>query len=85
MVFICFYFIIVPEKDKNGDIMWVWSYPNVDPTFRELLTRKCSLQPDEKTEEQQQPRLDYCYGHLANVWYYLKTMKTDGQAPLNKV
>lgn len=83
-IFFFFFFFAILEKDDKGDVMWVWSFPTVDPGFRELLMRKCTLNHDEKDEEQPE-ELEYSYGHLANVWYYLKNVKNDGRSPLNKV
>ncbi len=65
--------------------MWVWSFPTIDPAFQELVMRKCSLTPADSEESDQRVGLEYSYGHLANVWYYLKTVKTDGRSPLDKV
>ncbi|CAG7829547.1 unnamed protein product [Allacma fusca] len=31
------------EKDCNGDILWVWSYPKFDPVDREVFMRKCKF------------------------------------------
>ena len=71
------------EKDKNGDILWVWSYPTIDPGFRELMMHKCTLTSEEG--EEQRDGLEYSYGHLGSVWYYLKNVASGGKGVLDKV
>ncbi len=67
--------------------MWVWSYPTIDPVFRDLLMNKCSLKPVDKDDDQTTTTvgLDYSYGHLSNVWYYLNNVHNTGRSPLDQV
>ena len=55
--------------------MWVWSYPSIDPAFRDLLMKKCTLVKGNETDEA--PTLDYSFGHYAEAWFYLFNQKTD--------
>lgn len=49
--------------------MWVWSYPSIDPAFRDLLMKKCTLVDGNETEET--PALEYSFGHYAEAWFYM--------------
>ena len=61
--------------------MWVWSYPTVDASLRELLLRKTSLGGGGEGEggEPGEAPLQYLYGHLGDVWYYLYNQETGGK------
>ena len=67
--------LLALEKDVNGDVMWVWSYPSIDPAFRDLLMKKCTLVQGNETEEA--PALDYSFGHYAEAWFYMLNQKTN--------
>ena len=62
----------------------MWSYPTIDSGFRDVLIRKCTLRTNED-EEQKGVGLDYCYGHLSNVWFYLQNKKSKPGGKLEKV
>lgn len=57
--------------------MWVWSYPTVDSSLRDLLLRKTSLGLGGGEEEDK--ALQYQYGHLGDVWYYLYNQEAQGK------
>ncbi|XP_019849424.1 PREDICTED: protein FAM45A-like [Amphimedon queenslandica] len=65
------------EKDDKGELMWVWSYPTVDSSLRELLLRKTSLEGG--GDEEGKATLQYQYGHLGDVWYYLYNQEAQGK------
>lgn len=72
------------EKDANKEVLWVWSYPCIDPGFRELLMRKCSLAKAEEGAETL-AALPFTFGHFAQSWYYLCNFETQGAETLPKV
>ena len=59
--------------------MWVWSYPTVDSSLRDVLLRKTSLGGGGEGEETGEAGLQYQYGHLGDVWYYLYNQEAQGK------
>lgn len=55
----------------------MWSYPTIDAGFRDLMLQKCALSDEEQNEEDKQV-MEYSYGHLNDVWYYLYCQNTKG-------
>ena len=85
--FLCLLLHSPPEKDTNGDVLWVWAYPSVDPAFRELLMRKCTLTGEGEGGEEEggASALEFSYGHIAEAWYYLFNQTVEGVPQLDKV
>lgn len=52
------------EKDKNGDTLWTWSFPEISEELKGIVGRKTKL---EETEVQ------FVYGNFKNTWYYIYT------------
>lgn len=71
------------EKDNKGEVLWVWSYPTIDSSLRDLLMQKCTL--DHDAGEEGKEIINYIYGHLSDVWYYLYNQETKGAETLDKV
>ena len=78
-----YFLCTVIEKDNKGEVLWVWSYPTVDSSLRDLLMQKCTL--DHDAEEEGKEVMDYIYGHLSDVWYYLYNKETKETETLDKV
>eukprot|EP00128_Syssomonas_multiformis_P011447 Colp12_sorted_trinity150504_noHs@27635 len=52
------------EKDKNADVLWVWSYPTIDDVFRNLLLKKANLGSSDTV-------LEFIFGKFRGQWYYI--------------
>ena len=65
------------EKDNKGELLWAWSYPTIDSSIRDLMMHKCMLGTDEESETDKQV-MEYLYGHLNDIWYYLYNRETKG-------
>ena len=66
------------EKDKNNEVLWVWSYPGIDGGIRDLLMKKCNLDQLSEEGEERKEEVDvltYSFGHFFQVWYYLLNFK----------
>lgn len=66
----------------------MWGYPTIDPSFRELLMRKCTLSNLDKNAEEVEEEgqaLEYSYGHMAEAWYYLLNNEVSTNSLLNNV
>ena len=59
-------FHLLLEKDRNGDILWVWTFPTIADELRSIIDRKAGLQ--ELSEE-----AIFVYGHYKDCWYYIYT------------
>ena len=66
------------ERDTNNDILWVWSYPTIEESFRELVMGRCALDNDDDC-------IEYCYCHYQQTWCYLSNFKCDDNPKLPKV
>eukprot|EP00794_Sanderia_malayensis_P005220 gene5220-5876_t len=65
------------EKDKNGDVIWTWTYPSVQKDLKELLIGKCSLST---ADDSQDARL--CFGKFKGIWYYFSVCSVNGNEKL---
>ncbi|XP_029466369.1 protein FAM45A isoform X2 [Rhinatrema bivittatum] len=65
-----------PEKDTNGDTLWVWCYPSVGGDLRDLLVRKCAL------ADEIQP---FLFGQYRRTWYYIASVQVPDTSALRKV
>ena len=63
-------FFSLTEKDKNGDVLWTWSFPTIDSTLRELIMRKSTLSTVGDGNSEVEP-LSFVFGHYDTSWYYL--------------
>ncbi len=73
----------ISEKDFNDEVLWVWSYPCVDGTTRNLLMKKCNLDQEEGKEGGK--ILAFNFGHFLQKWYYLSNFKVEENDKLSKV
>lgn len=67
------------EKDVNGDTLWVWCYPSVDPELRQVLLSKCCLSQDIKDFH------TFLFGQFNRTWYYISTVEVQEPTALKKV
>lgn len=67
------------ERDTNNDILWVWSYPTIEESFRELVMGRCTLDKDEEDS------VEYCYCHYQQTWCYLSNFECEDNPKLPKV
>uniref|UniRef100_A0A3Q3W3S8 UDENN domain-containing protein n=1 Tax=Mola mola TaxID=94237 RepID=A0A3Q3W3S8_MOLML len=75
----CALFVLYPEKDVNGDTLWVWCYPSVDSGLRQVLLRKCCLTQDGRDFH------TFVFGQFCRTWYYITTVEVQEPTALNKV
>ncbi|MEQ2263461.1 DENN domain-containing protein 10 [Xenotaenia resolanae] len=68
-----------PEKDVNGDTLWVWCYPSISPELRHLLLSKCCLTLDSRDFH------TLVFGQFSRTWYYITTVEVQEPTALNKV
>ena len=74
-----FHSILSSERDTNNDILWVWSYPTIEDSTRDLVMRRCTL--DKEGDEV----IDYCFCHYQQTWCYLSNFQCDDNPQLPKV
>ena len=74
-----FLFIFHTEKDKNGDVLWTWTYPKVEKSFQALLLRKCPLNTGASQT------VNFCYGQFSKKWYHYTTVEVSENDKLPKV
>ena len=67
------------ERDTNNDILWVWSYPTIEDSTRDLVMRRCTLDKDGDEV------IDYCFCHYQQTWCYLSNFQSDDNPQLPKV
>ncbi|XP_072177389.1 DENN domain-containing protein 10-like [Diadema setosum] len=67
------------EKDRNGDVLWTWSYPAVSSAQRKLLTRKCCLSQENGIV------VPFVYGQFRREWFYIATVPVENGTVLKKV
>ncbi|XP_071089986.1 DENN domain-containing protein 10-like [Haliotis cracherodii] len=67
------------EKDRNGDVLWTWSYPSASPDQREMLLHKCGL-----SSGLLQP-LSFIFYQWQQRWYYLLHTDISEEPALPKV
>ncbi|XP_060943038.1 DENN domain-containing protein 10 [Limanda limanda] len=67
------------EKDVNGDTLWVWCFPSVDPGVRQVLLSKCCLTQHGRDLH------PFVFGQLHQVWYYITTVEVQEPTALKKV
>ena len=67
------------EKDTNGDVLWVWSYPSVTNEQRDFLTEKIGL------TKSQDAVTGFVYLHWQHTWYYILTTEAEGSPSTQKV
>jgi len=72
-------YTVLAERDTNNDILWVWSYPTIEDSTRELVMRRCML--DKEGDEV----IDYCFCHYQQTWCYLSNFQCDDNPQLPKV
>lgn len=72
-------FLPPPEKDVNGDTLWVWCYPSVSPELKQVLLRKCCLTQEVRDFH------TFVFGHFSRTWYYITTTEVQEPSALNKV
>ncbi|XP_014800765.1 PREDICTED: protein FAM45A isoform X1 [Calidris pugnax] len=68
-----------PEKDTNGDALWVWCYPSVTAELRSLLLRKCCLTDENKLLH------TFVFGQYKKSWFYITTVEVQDSPALKKV
>ena len=56
------------EKDKNGDVLWTWTYPSIEATLKEILMKKCPLNAND-----QEMLIPSQFGQFGRKWYYFAT------------
>lgn len=71
--------MLSPEKDVNGDTLWVWCYPAVSSEFRQVLLSKCCLTQNNKDFH------TFVFGQFCRSWYYISTLEVQEPTPLKKV
>lgn len=72
-------YILYPEKDVNGDTLWVWCYPSVGSEQRRVLLSKCCLTQDTRDFH------TFVFGQFCRTWYYITTLEVHEPTALNKV
>lgn len=72
-------YFLCPEKDVNGDTLWVWCYPSVGSDLRQVLLRKCCLTQDSRDFH------TFVFGQYCRTWYYITTAEVQEPTALNKV
>ena len=60
-------FFLCLEKDRNGDVLWTWTYPSVEKEFKKLLVKKCPFNTGELDGGKS------CFGHFRRNWYHFVT------------
>lgn len=73
------FYVIYPEKDVNGDTLWVWCYPSVGSDLRQVLLRKCCLTQDGRDFH------TFVFGQFCRTWYYITTLEVQEPTALSKV
>ncbi|KAK9496575.1 hypothetical protein O3M35_013161 [Rhynocoris fuscipes] len=58
------------ERDKNGDLLWSWTFPYIYQEQKDFIEKKYILQ--ETT--------DYIYGRWKTLWFYINLMECDSKA-----
>lgn len=61
--------VVLTEKDKNGDVLWVWSYPSVTSEQREYVQLKAGLGVDQTSAA------NFVFCQWRQAWYYI--MRSD--------
>lgn len=74
-----FLFVFCPEKDVNGDTLWVWCYPSVGSDLRQVLLSKCCLTQDGRDFH------TFVFGQFCRTWYYITTVEVQEPTALSKV
>lgn len=72
-------FVLYPEKDVNGDALWVWCYPSVSSDLRQVLLSKCCLTQGGRDFH------TFVFGQFCRTWYYITTVEVQEPTALNKV
>ncbi|XP_027262650.1 DENN domain-containing protein 10 isoform X3 [Cricetulus griseus] len=67
------------EKDTNGEVLWVWSYPSTTASLRDLLLRKCCLTDENKLLH------PFVFGQYRRTWFYITTVEVPDSSILKKV
>lgn len=70
---------LLPEKDVNGDTLWVWCYPSVGSDLRKVLLSKSCLTQDSRNFH------TFVFGQFSRTWYYITTVEVQEPTALNKV
>lgn len=70
---------LLPEKDVNGDTLWVWCYPSVGSDLRKVLLSKSCLTQDSRDFR------TFVFGQFNRTWYYITTVEVQEPTALNKV
>ena len=74
------------EKDTSNELLWVWSFPSVDPSLRQLIKSKSTIsKADKEGEEEGEEGLDFSFGHFQQTWYYLSNFSMTERKTLPKV
>uniref|UniRef100_A0A023F634 UDENN domain-containing protein n=1 Tax=Triatoma infestans TaxID=30076 RepID=A0A023F634_TRIIF len=55
------------EKDKNGDLLWSWTFPYILQEQKDFIEKKCILQEMK----------NYVYGRWKKTWFYLDIIDCD--------
>ena len=70
------------EKDTSNELLWVWSFPAVNPARQQLITSKCTINTDKEGEEE---GLEFSFGHIQQTWYYLANFPVGEATTLPRV
>lgn len=79
LMVLLFFLILCPEKDVNGDTLWVWCYPSVDSQLREVLLSKCCLTQHGRDFH------PFVFGQFCRAWFYISTVEVQEPTALQKV
>lgn len=71
---------IFAEKDKNGNVLWAWTYPSIGKEMRDVLMKKCPLQASD-----QEVNCSELFGQFNRKWYHFTTVRVTGNAKLQMV
>lgn len=71
--------IIFAEKDKNGDVLWAWTYPSISESRKAFVNRKYNSLSDQNNSQS-----FACVRH-DKTWFYIFCQDVSEHDELPKV
>ncbi|CAK8675812.1 unnamed protein product [Clavelina lepadiformis] len=75
----------IVERDKNGGIMWVWSFPTFTDLQKDIAMKKCCLTWQTDKQMKNMDIIPFVYYQHSKLWFYILSTVTSEETAVKSV